>query len=1509
MSYILYINQNQRVTELPLPNINDRNIQLDLSFFQSGCAVDLEIYDGVWKMLSSENISLKIDGESISEAELSDGMVINAAFKNDFVFAVMVRSVNAEEIRLKEYLVSDKLSIGRAEDNDIVIADDFVGSHHCVISDGVLTDSSKNGTFINGERVNGSQKLNIFDTIYITGHKLIYLGKMIALYGNDIAKTKLPEADIERITNNTVYEEAPLFQRAPRRIEPLDTETVEIEDPPQKQTGRSQPLIFIIGPSVTMPIPILVSVVINIVSNSNAANSGFMYLGTALSVVLSALIGTGWALAHQMYNKKQIETDEKNRKSAYNNYIENNRQLLEQKQRKNKDILENNYLPTTKLIEAAADSPEMIWNRNIYQNDFLTIRLGSGKIKLPADISVSKQRFSMNDDELCQYPHKLRDEYEMIDDCVSLIHLLDCKIIGIVGSADKTPLIANNMICQIAALHCYTDVKISLLGDSQSSDIFSWAKWLPHSFVSDHESRMIGFDENSRESVIYRMAAELRKRAEEQDNKAADKLFVPHIILFCTSADIIRNSILEKYMLSPQYLGVTFVILCDNINHLPNECKAIIECSHDFSGYYMLDGEIREENKVDFEFVEPQNAEKLARTLCGYNVGSTSIGAIPSSVDYFEMIGIGKLEQWDLIKRYKRNRSYEGLKSFIGIGQGNRPVYLDIHEKKDGPHGLVAGTTGSGKSETIQTFILSLAMNYSADDVAFVLIDYKGGGMANLFEKLPHVAGLITNLSDEGEEVSGSLTRRACSSLRSEIKRRQAIFKKYNNVNNIDSYARLYREGKANEPMPHLIIISDEFAELKREQPEFIKELVSVARVGRSLGIHLILATQKPAGVVDDEIWSNSRFRICLRVQDKQDSMGMIKRADAAYITETGRAFMQVGNDELFEEFQSGYSGGEYIPKDKTISAEDSEAVMIGSNGQPLVLHSKRKHSTNYITELSAAVDYISDSSKKAGFNAASSLWLPPLGNSIYLDDIRFAPDNDGIKAVYGIADDFNNQKQFPCIIDISECSNLKIAGGTGCGKTTLLQTILCSLVRSYSPEKINFYVLDFSSRTFKMFKRLPHCGGVFYEEERESVERVLQTMDSMIAERKKLFEKEDIGSYKEYTKLHSLPLIILAIDNFNGFMEQYGNYEEAMLKLMRECVRYGIQIVVTINNISELKYKMRSHIASSIVLRMNEKSEYTELIGKSPEIIPLSIKGRGLAVLNGTAIEYQAALPAKGRNEAERSEAMKKKFDEISGKYAKNIRANKINSISDVQPYSELLTGQSHDELVIGYDYKTIEPYRIPLSDFLCFCVSDNDYNGINRFLNNVSEFAESNSIEVINVKLNDRIRYTAAKGSLNISSIDGIKELDRKLLKEFTERNAAVAEWNIDHNGMTKDKFIAERYGRIFVLIDDMYEFCQIVGVDPKAATDFIDYFKLGKGHGIHFFGGYCSKTKTYHNVSKQFAAENYGIHIGGNSNQQNVLELDIPLPLQLKKLESNIGYCAENKTVTTIFVPERE
>lgn len=245
---------------------------------------------------------------------------------------------------------------------------------------------------------------------------------------------------------------------------------------------------------------------------------------------------------------------------------------------------------------------------------------------------------------------------------------------------------------------------------------------------------------------------------------------------------------------------------------------------------------------------------------------------------------------------------------------------LDLHEKYHGPHGLVAGMTGSGKSEFIITYILSLAVNYHPDEVAFILIDYKGGGLTGAFEdtergiKLPHLAGTITNLD-------GAAVKRSLISIQSELRRRQAIFNEARRVSNegtmdIYKYQQLYRDKIVSEPVPHLFIISDEFAELKAQQPEFMEQLISAARIGRSLGVHLILATQKPSGVVDDQIWSNSKFRVCLKVQEKADSQDMIKCADAAELSQTGRFYLQVGFNELFALGQSAWCGAEYIPSD-----------------------------------------------------------------------------------------------------------------------------------------------------------------------------------------------------------------------------------------------------------------------------------------------------------------------------------------------------------------------------------------------------------------------------------------------------------------------------------------------------------------------------------------------------------------------------------------------------------------
>ncbi len=319
-------------------------------------------------------------------------------------------------------------------------------------------------------------------------------------------------------------------------------------------------------------------------------------------------------------------------------------------------------------------------------------------------------------------------------------------------------------------------------------------------------------------------------------------------------------------------------------------------------------------------------------------IDSDSSGQIPSKLGFLEMYDVGKIEQLNSMSRWMKNTPILNIQVPVGIGKSGEKINLDLHEKYHGPHGLIAGMTGSGKSEFIITYILSLAVNYHPYEVQFILIDYKGGGLAGAFEnkvtgiKLPHLVGTITNL-DTNE------IKRSLASLESELKRRQRIFlmrlvkKTGESTIDIYKYQKMYRDNVVDVPVSHLFIIADEFAEMKQQQPEFMEHLIQTARIGRSLGVHLILATQKPSGVVDSQIWSNTRFRVCLRVQDKSDSTEVIKCPDAALLKQTGRFYLQVGFNEVFVLGQSAWTGGKYIPSPKIKKNIDTSLQVIDNIG------------------------------------------------------------------------------------------------------------------------------------------------------------------------------------------------------------------------------------------------------------------------------------------------------------------------------------------------------------------------------------------------------------------------------------------------------------------------------------------------------------------------------------------------------------------------------------------------
>ena len=1531
--YLIHINAKNRILEYVLPGEDNRQGTLDLSE-QMGIPeliFSYEVWDGVWYFQSNKYVRISLEHRVQENLELSDGLMFNIKIRSSGVrLTGAVYVINSSMTNYSKYDISslDVITIGKGGAMNIRIRKDYISKEQATFFRSgndwyVQDDQSTNGTFLNTVRISQPTKLNIGDSIYMVGFKVIFLGSFIAVNRTADIDISIPTLDPNRISSRQKYLDGSAFSRAPRFIEPLDEELVDIEAPPQKDKARKTPLLFILGPSVTMPIPILMTVLFNAMVNKNGGGAS-SYIGMLISVVMFALIGVMWAVLRNRYDERTRKEVEQERVQAYNTYIRQNDQLLGEKMVHNKTVLETTYPSSQELARSIPSNNIILWNRNVNHSDFLTIRLGIGYVKSPVPVKVPQERFSVYQDQLVQLPRQVYQKYEFIPETVKTFSLRDTRIVGVIGETSGIEALAVNMMIQIAALHSYTDVKIAMLYDSKYS--FEWMKWLPHTFSHDKKNRFIGNDESSIQNTIYSLTNELRLRSERMEEENGKYQFKDRYVVFCTAKSFLENETLYQYMVSGEDYGFTFVLLYGTVNDLPNECNLILETSSNYRGMYILDQAYDQTRDITFDTISREAAEKFARYMCQYTVSELSEGQIPDSIDYFSMIGIHRLEEWDLIKNYKRNRSYEGLPSFVGLSAGNKPVFLDIHEKKYGPHGLVAGTTGSGKSETIQTFILSLAMNFSPNEVAFILIDYKGGGMANAFLDLPHTAGTITNLGT-GEDAAASDTvdpnqmRRALISIRSEIKRRQSIFNQYK-VNQIDLYMRLYREHKAEEPLPHLIIISDEFAELKKEQPEFIKELVSTARVGRSLGIHLILATQKPAGVVDDEIWSNSRFKLCLRVQDKQDSMGMLKRPEAAYLTQTGRAYLQIGNDEIFEMFQSGYSGADYDPKDAEQGTADSMS-MIGIDGHALnVKHSKNTSKENKISQLEASVEYISRVSEENGIKKTRPLWLPALSDKVFLGDILQDYSIDftrGLITVLGLIDIPERQLIEPFTVNLNTISNMMIAGINSSGKTNMIKTMVTSLSMKYTADYVQFYIMDFSSRTLKLFNDLPQVGDVFYPEESEGILRTIQFAQESIADRTAMFQRAGIGSFNEYNESlrdSVLPALVFIIDNYFEFVNEYPNEEDNLLKLTRDGSRYGIQFITTVNRASDMRYKLRQNFTCLIPLRLVEKSDYLDMLGKSPEFIPSVIAGRGL-IYKESVFEFQTALPVYGNNESERNNLLRESIAQHKAQYVGTV-AKRIPILPKDKSYEEILQDDGsalmkRNILPVGYDIDKIELLGIDAQRTYCYTVWGTSRSSVQQVLRNTMIAATQLGSEVHLVSNDTAMeglqKYTEISAHKGYEGLFDLLILLKNAFKDRSNRRKELTE--AGETDLTQK--LTEEFGRIVVAVDSLQEFLSIVYDEdnPDKMFPLVELFmKQGANLGILFVFGQIGELPVRNLASKtaktifEYQA---GICLGGLLNAQNLFSFDMSLNLLTKKQPDNIGYTILDGKTVKIYVPE--
>lgn len=952
MNYNLMVHVDCSCKVFSLPNIDNANHEIILSKetfgFHEDCVLNLEIIDGEWKFLPSTEYRLQCADKERPDQPLRNGDAFEILTKSGVRAVIVVIETETLLAVYQKFTLNSSSSITIGKDESNVIVYDFFGlvsRNHARIykdgSDAYVEDHSSNGLYVNAKRINGSYKLVFGDLIDIFGLQIIYLGEIIGIRAfsnvhidySRLARYETIEATMANERKVTKSKKQ-FFHRSPRNLLKLNQEKITIEKAPKAKDKKEKPTLLTIGPSFTMALPMIMGSSMMIMGGTG--RSGTMMFTGIVTAVTSAILGVTWATLNLKYAREESHREEETRYGSYSNYLIKMNEEIKEKYDQNTKLLTEAY-PSAEVCCSYDEQSPFLWNRNEKHEDFMFVRLGIGDTPFQCEIEIPKESYETEDDFLAKKPQAIYEQFQTLRNVPVGIDIFKERLIGMIGGDGKQGAVENAkaIIAQIVATICYTDVKIVIAYNEKSEEDkkkWAFAKWLPHVWSADKKTRYFATNREEASDVFFEIANIIRIREEEKQEKSRP---TPHFVLFIEDMELLEGELLSKYVFEQDpAFGLTTFLIAERYEELPNVCEQIIENDSNFQGIYNVTQGQQSKVQVQFDYVSTEKLEHFTRRLASIEVKEIdSNGEIPNSLDFFEMYGVSSLEEFNVLERWKKNRTYESMKALIGKKAGGNDCYLDIHEKYHGPHGLIAGTTGSGKSETLQTYILSLALNFSPYDVGFFVIDFKGGGMANLFTGLPHLIGQISNLS-------GNQVTRAMVSIKSENKRRQRIFNEHG-VNNINLYTRLLKNNEASIPVPHLFIIIDEFAELKREEPEFMKELISVAQVGRSLGVHLILATQKPSGTVDDNIWSNTKFRLCLRVADKSDSKDMLHKPDAAYITQAGRCYLQVGNDEIYELFQSGWSGAVY--DENEVGQQGNIATMLTVNGKAAIIGSRNK--------------------------------------------------------------------------------------------------------------------------------------------------------------------------------------------------------------------------------------------------------------------------------------------------------------------------------------------------------------------------------------------------------------------------------------------------------------------------------------------------------------------------------------------------------------------------------------
>ncbi|WP_217140665.1 FtsK/SpoIIIE domain-containing protein [Streptomyces sp. AC627_RSS907] len=871
-----------------------------------------------------------------------------------------------------------------------------------------------------------------------------------------------------------------------------------------------------------------------------------------------------------------------------------------------------------------------LWERRLTDPDVMQLRIGVGD--LPSDVELVLGRGgSMYEEDAPEPP--------VLADVPVTLPFAQLGVVGVAGDRERALATARWLAVQAAVLHSPRDLSlVTLTATPNAGAAWHWVHWLPHTSPDQGQDcvALVGFDSETVTRRVNELLNELaRRKAAREQNTTTGQLYPdPNVLLVLDGARLLRRVPGVPQLLSegPRY-GILALCVDEDERLLPEECKAVVAWSPDAPYHVRVRGHgLESVGDVLADQAVPEWCELLARSLAPVrDVSRDDAGsALPTSARLLTLLGMPDPTGTDVERVWRAGGSTTAAP--VGIA-ADGPFVLDI--RRDGPHALVAGTTGAGKSELLQTIITSLAVVNRPDALNYVLIDYKGGSAFMDCARLPHTVGMVSDLD-------AHLTERALASLAAELHRRERILFDAA-AKDIEDYNDTRKLRPELEPMPRLVLVIDEFASLVAELPDFVAGLVDIARRGRSLGVHLILATQRPAGVVSADIRANTNLRIALRVTDASESIDVIEAPDSGAIAKStpGRMYVRSGAQSLVG-VQSARIGGRRPATGGTGPKAALLPLPWHAYSRPLPKRDEAEDDGTMVTDLAVLVDAVCDGARRMGFGEQRSPWLDPLSELVTLDEAtayarasEVEPAQDVAPIPYGLIDLPAKQTRMPLSLDLVHGEHTMILGGARSGRSTALRSLAGSLARSTSPHDVHVYGIDCGSNALLPLMRLPHVGAVVTRDEPDRVRRLIERLLTEIARRQQLLAMEGASSAAEQRATAApqdrLPWMVLLLDGWEGFAStfeayNYGQLLEAAQRIFREGSAVGLKVVMTADR-SGLSGHVSSAFADRLVLRFADPNDYSTAGLQAREVPRNMPPGRALRITDTGVDETQIGL------------------------------------------------------------------------------------------------------------------------------------------------------------------------------------------------------------------------------------------------------------------------------------------